>query len=106
MHVHGTTATEIGQRSMSFKQNISRTIKELEDKGIIVAGENKEDKRSERLNLTPEAKEFIFETHVKLDQLQEDYIKIVGEQNWQIATDVILKIITYHENLEKDQHNK
>ncbi|RYE28282.1 MAG: MarR family transcriptional regulator, partial [Sphingobacteriaceae bacterium] len=39
IHVHGTTATEIGQRSMSFKQNISRTIKELEDKGIIVAGE-------------------------------------------------------------------
>lgn len=64
IHVHGTTATEIGRRSMSFKQNISRTIKELEDKGIIVTRANKEDKRSERLNLTPEAKKFILAMHI------------------------------------------
>lgn len=102
IHVHGTTATEIGQRSMGFKQNISRTIKELEDKGIIVARVNKEDKRSERLNLTPEAKKFILATHVKLDQLQEEYEKIVGEEELKIATKVLLKIIAYHENLEKN----
>ncbi len=106
IHLHGTTATEIGQRSMVYKQNISRTIREMEDQGIIVARANREDKRSERLTLTPEAKKFIFETHLKLEKLQDDYINIVGEQNWKIATEVLLKITAYHENLERDNVRK
>lgn len=100
--VAGTTPTQIGRRHLVVKQNMSRTIKEMEKEGIIVIQKNDEDKRSESLNLTPEAKEFVLDTHFKLKGLQDDYKKIVGEQNWQIATDVLLKIIAYHESLEAD----
>ena len=106
IRVNGTTATQIGQRSMVIKQNMSRTIKEMEKEGIIVVKENRKDKRSECLNLTPEAKEFILETHFKLEKLQDDYKKIVGEQEWQIATQVLVKIIAYHENLEKKRQEQ
>lgn len=98
--VAGTTATEIGHRALVQKQNLSRTIREMEQEGIISARLNRDDKRSERLALTPEAKDFVLDTHYKLAALQDDYKKLVGEKEWQIATDVLLKIIAYHEGLE------
>jgi len=106
--VAGTTPTQIGQRSMVIKQNMSRTIKEMEREGIIVVEKSEQDRRSESLNLTPEAKDFVLDTHLKLKDLQDDYKKIVGDRNLQIATDVLLKIIAYHESLEagNDKNSK
>lgn len=101
--VAGTTATEIGHRALVQKQNLSRTIREMEKEGIISARRNREDKRSERLALTPEAKDFVLDTHFKLAALQSDYKNLVGEQEWKIATNVLLKIIAYHEKLEESE---
>ena len=102
--VNGTTATRIGRRSMLIKQNLSRTIKELEGKGMVVARKNN-DKRSDRLDLTTEAKEIVLAGHMELEQLQDSYKKIVGEDDWMIATNVLLKIIAYHESLIKSNHD-
>lgn len=99
--VKGSTVTQIGRRLMVVKQNMSRTIKELEQKGMIVTRENEKDKRSERIDLTPQAKELVLDAHIQLDRLQEDYKSLVGEKNLEIASDVLQKIIAYHEKLNE-----
>ena len=95
----GSTVTQVGQRSLVVKQNVSRTIKELEDRGMIVTHADEIDKRSERLDLTLAAKEIILKGHLEVEQLQNTYKELVGEKDWQIATDVLIKIVAYHESL-------
>ncbi|MFD1257721.1 MarR family winged helix-turn-helix transcriptional regulator [Mucilaginibacter terrae] len=101
IRVNGSTATQIAKRSVVIKQNISRTIKELESIGMVTTRVNKKDKRSDRLDLTPEAKEFILEAHLKVEELQDTYKKLVGERDLEIAKEVVLKIIAYHESLNE-----
>ncbi|MET1056643.1 MAG: MarR family winged helix-turn-helix transcriptional regulator [Pedobacter sp.] len=101
VRINGSTATQIAKRSVVIKQNISRTIKELENIGLITSRANKKDKRSERLDLTPEAKKFVLDAHLKVEQLQRDYKSLVGEKDLEVATNVLLKLIAYHESLNE-----
>lgn len=104
--VDGTTAMEISRNSMTVKQTMSRTIKELEEKGMIVSKTNKNDKRSECLELTPAGKKMMLETYAELDKLMETYKELVGEKNLDITINTINKIISYHESLgsHEDEH--
>lgn len=97
--LNGSTATQIGKQSLVVKQNISRTIKELENRGMLVAHADEKDKRRERLDLTAAAKEIILKGHLEVERLQNTYRDLVGEDDWQIATTVLIKIIAYHESL-------
>jgi DNA-binding MarR family transcriptional regulator len=83
-------------KSFIVKQNISRIIKELEDKGMITSKTSKKDKRRERLELTSMGKQFVFESMMKVKGLSAEYKKLVGEADLAIAVKVINHIIDYH----------
>lgn len=100
IHVDGSTAAEISRRSMVVKQNMSRTLKELEEKGMITTHLNEHDKRSEHLMLTPAGKEMVLNAHVELEKLLQRYAELVGEHDLQIASKVIRTINEYHERLD------
>ncbi len=95
----GSTASSIIRRSMVIKQNMSQTISELKKAGIIVSKTDRKDKKSERLELTEAGKSMVLDIHVQLDQHQNEYARLVGEKELQIAVDVLVKIIAYHEHL-------
>ncbi|SFD15261.1 DNA-binding transcriptional regulator, MarR family [Chitinophaga sp. CF118] len=97
--VEGSTAMEIARRSMIVKQTMSRTIKELEEKGMLFSETSKSDKRSECLYLTPSGKQLILDSNIELAKLMDTYKELVGEKNLDIAFDVLNKIINYHESL-------
>jgi DNA-binding MarR family transcriptional regulator len=99
--VDGSTASSISRRSMVIKQNMSQTIGELKKIGVIVSETDSNDKRSERLDLTFTGKSLVLDTHLQLDHLQSEYAQIVGEKDLQVAVDVLLKLIAYHEGMEK-----
>ncbi len=98
--VDGSTAKAITGRSMVIKQNLSQTLSELKKSGMIVSETDSKDKRSERLKLTIAGKNLVLDTHIQLEKLQEEYVRIVGKKELQIAVDVLLKLIDYHERLE------
>jgi len=100
IQVDGSTAGEISRRSMVVKQNMSRTVKELEEKGMITTRLNELDKRSEYLVLTPAGKEMVLNAHVELEKLLQRYADLVGEQNLEIASNVIRTINAYHDSLD------
>jgi DNA-binding MarR family transcriptional regulator len=97
--VDGSTAIEIARKSMIAKQTMSRTIKELEEKGIIISETSKSDKRSEVLRLTPEGKQLVLDANLQVFKLMDLYKELVGESNLEITIDVLSKIVSYHENL-------
>ena len=94
----GSTAMEISRKSMILKQTVSRTIKELEEKGMIVSKKNENDRRSELLELTPKGKQFALDAHTESNKLRDTYIELVGAKKLAIAEEVLNKIIQYHES--------
>jgi len=99
--MEGSTSIDIARKSMTAKQSISRTIKELQEKGFVVPKPIKNDKRSELLELTAEGKEFVLQASDAASKLQESYKQLVGAEKLAIAEEVINKIIAYHEQLEE-----
>jgi len=101
INMNGSTSIDIARKSLTAKQSISRTIKELQEKGFVVPKPMKNDKRSELLELTTEGKEFVLQASDAASKLQENYKQLVGAEKLSIAEEVINKIIAYHEQLEE-----
>lgn len=101
--IKGSTASELSKKSMINKQNISRTIKELEEHKLITTRMNENDRRSEVLELTEEGKQLIFETNTEVLKMNDIYSKLVGEKDLNIAISVLNKILDYHERLENNK---
>jgi len=102
INMEGSTSIDIARKSMLAKQSISRTIKELQQKGFVVAKPMKHDKRSELLELSTEGKQFVLEASDAAVSLQQSYKELVGAEKLAIAEEVINKIIAYHEKLEEE----
>jgi DNA-binding MarR family transcriptional regulator len=99
INVDGSTTSELARLAMISKQNMSRTIKELEENGMIMSRTNKYDKRSETLELTQSGKQFVLEANTDVFRLSSIYKKLVGEKELDIAVNVLNKILDYHESL-------
>ena len=96
--VEGSTASEIAKKSMLPKQTISRSIKELEDKGFIISATSGKDKRIEVLSLTKSGKEFILNAKNETQKMNLIYKQLVGKKDLNTAVRVINSIIDYHES--------
>lgn len=100
VNLKGNTNTEIARKSLIAKQAMSRTVKELEERGMITSVPLKRDKRSYQINLTDTGKEFVLTASQKMQQLVEDYKSLVGEKDFETTLNVLSKIIRYHEQVQ------
>ncbi|MEO3407887.1 MarR family transcriptional regulator [Mucilaginibacter sp. CAU 1740] len=96
--VEGITATELSRLSMTSKQNMSRTIHELEEHGMIISKANSTDKRSETLKLTLPGKQFLLEANQDVFNLGNMYKNLVGEKDLETTVRALNKILDFHEN--------
>jgi len=97
--VDGSTAAELSRRSMITKQNISRTLKELQAHGMIYTTENKKDKRSEVIKLTEEGKKLILESITDVMHMNDVYSQVVDKEDLEITIRTLNKIIDYHDKM-------
>jgi DNA-binding MarR family transcriptional regulator len=97
----GSTNGELSKRSMVFKQAMSRTLKELEEKGMVHLSATK-DKRSNKINLTEDGKEFVTNAQTQLKSLIETYVSLVGEEKFNTTIEVLTKIVEFHEKQNED----
>jgi len=95
--VEGITATELSRLSMTSKQNMSRTIRELEEHGMIIGVANNNDKRSETLKLTSAGKQFLLEANQDVFNLGNMYKNLVGEKDLETTIRVLNRILDFHE---------
>lgn len=100
--VEGTTNTELAQKAKVTKQAMSKVVKELEEAGYIKSVINKNDRRSVMLELTDKGKKLVIEVRKCLDELLDEYKKLVGVERLKITMDVLWEIIEYHKENNPD----
>jgi len=88
------------------KQAASKVIKELEELGLVRSEKCDTDGRSMMLYLTDEG--ISFHNHIKnqMEALEQEYKKTVGAKKYEIAIDVMLKLVEYHEHMNHEHMNK
>jgi len=97
--VDGSTVAELARTTLIPKQNMSRTIAELEKNGMIVSRPNSGDKRSEILELTHKGKQMMLKANNDVFKMSKIYKTLVGEKDLEIAVRVLNTIMDYHESL-------
>jgi DNA-binding MarR family transcriptional regulator len=98
--VAGNTPSEISEKSMITKQNVSRTLKELTMHGMVTTIVNQDDRRSDIIVLTERGKQTVYEANLNVFKLNDSYAKLVGPKELEITLDAINKIIDYHKSLK------
>ena len=101
--IDGSTAAELSRKSMINKQNISRTLKELQQHGMIYTEENEKDKRSEVIKLTEEGKVLILEALTDVMKMNDVYSAVVGRKDLETTIRTLNKILNYHDSLNIEE---
>jgi len=83
------------------KQAASKVVKELEELKLVRSEKCSTDARSMMLYLTDDG--IRFHEHIKnqMTLLEDEYKKVVGAKNYETAVNVMLKLIDYHEHMNK-----
>jgi DNA-binding MarR family transcriptional regulator len=100
----GTKGISNGQLAAKLsitKQAASKVIKELEELNVVRSEKCSTDARSMMLYLTDEGIRFHQHITDQMADLEREYKKVVGAKNYEIAINVMLKLIDYHEHLNK-----
>ncbi|WP_338868628.1 MarR family transcriptional regulator [Spirosoma sp. SC4-14] len=96
------TNRELAKRAKVPKQAMSRTVKEMEELGLIRTEKNQKDGRSAYISLTPEGQKRLLLVKQAQQSIMDQYQQVVGEDNFTIAVDVLRQIVTYHESLDQN----
>jgi DNA-binding MarR family transcriptional regulator len=79
------------------KQATSKIIKELEALNMVKSEKSPDDARVVMLHLTEEGTKFYNYLKSQVTELENQYKKEVGAKNYEIAIDVMLKLVKFHE---------
>ena len=83
------------------KQAASKVIKELEELELVRSEKCSTDGRSMMLYLTDEGINFYEHLRSQMLALEKEYKKVVGTKNYETAINVMIKLVEYHQNMEK-----
>jgi len=86
------------------KQATSKIIKELEALNMVKSEKSAEDARVVMLHLTDEGEKFYQYLRSQVETLEDQYKKQVGAKNYEIAIDVMSKLIKFHEGYNCTGH--
>ncbi|HWZ03446.1 MAG TPA: MarR family winged helix-turn-helix transcriptional regulator [Mucilaginibacter sp.] len=93
----GISNNELAEKLNVTKQATSKIIKELEEINMVRSEKSPTDARSVILYHTPDGEKYYNYIKGQIYQLEEQYKKLVGAKNYEIAIDVLLKLVEFHE---------
>lgn len=93
----GISNSMLADRLNVTKQATSKIIKELESLNMVRSEKSQTDARSMTLYLTSDGEKFYQHVKTQILKLEEQYKKLVGAKNYEIAIDVMLQLINFHE---------
>jgi DNA-binding MarR family transcriptional regulator len=94
----GISNNALAEKLNVTKQATSKIIKELEAINLVTSQKSKSDARAVTLCYTEEGKQFYNDVKNQIYKLEDEYKKQVGAKNYEIAIDVMLKLIDFHEH--------
>lgn len=83
------------------KQGVSKTVKELENLGLVYTVKSETDARSIMIYLTEDGRALYEVTKDAAFNLHGEYRKLVGSKNLETTIDTLIKIIDFHERIEE-----
>jgi DNA-binding MarR family transcriptional regulator len=101
----GISNNELAEKLNVTKQATSKIVKELEAINMVKSEKSLTDARSAMLFLTPDGEKYYQYLKSQIYELEEQYKKLVGAKNYEIAIDVMLKLIDFHEKQSCLQEN-
>jgi len=101
----GISNNELAEKLNVTKQATSKIIKELEVINMVRSEKSRSDARAVMLFLTEDGEKYYQYVKTQIYELEEQYKKLVGAKNYEIAVDVMLKLIEFHEKQKCFQEN-
>lgn len=93
----GISNNALAEKLNVTKQATSKIIKELEAINMVRSEKSQTDARAVMLFLTSDGEKYYQHVRAQIYALEEQYKKVVGAKNFEIAIDVMLKLIHFHE---------
>ena len=93
----GISNNKLAEKLNVTKQASSKVIKELENAGLVQSDKSDTDARVLLIQLTPKGEKLYSHIKNQILELEEQYKKEVGAKNYELAIDVMLKLIDFHE---------
>jgi len=97
----GISNSKLAANLSITKQAASKVIKELEELELVRSEKCSTDGRSMMLYLTDEGIRFYEHIRSQMLSLEKEYKKVVGTKNYETAINVMLKLVEYHQHMEK-----
>ena len=93
----GISNNELAAKMNVSKQATSKMVKELEAINMVTSVKSPDDARVVMLHFTTEGEAFYHNLKSQVAALESEYKKVAGTKNYEIAIDVMLKLIKFHE---------
>jgi DNA-binding MarR family transcriptional regulator len=97
----GISNSKLAANLSITKQAASKVIKELEELNLVKSEKCSTDGPSMMLYLTDNGVRFYEHIKKQMTELEHEYKKVVGAKNYENAINVMLKLVEYHEHLNK-----
>ncbi len=94
----GITNNALAAKMSVSKQAASKIVKELEATNMVRSEKSPDDARASMLYLTPQGEKFYQHLKNQVENLENEYKKVVGVKNYEAAIDVMLKLVKFHED--------
>lgn len=78
LDTEGTRSTELARRAAISKQAAGKTLRELEDAGLLERTPDERDGRAMIVRLTDKGLELLVETHRAVEQVEREYERLLG----------------------------
>ncbi len=101
----GISNSKLAVKLNISKQAASKVIKELEEQNMVMSEKCATDARSAIIFLTGEGKKFKAHIKTQIMEMEDQYVKLLGAKNYNLAIDAMEKMIDFHEHQLKVQLN-
>ncbi|MBB6499343.1 MarR family winged helix-turn-helix transcriptional regulator [Pedobacter cryoconitis] len=99
---HGISNHALIRKIKVTKQGVSKTVKELENLGLVYTEKSETDARSIMIFLSPQGKLLFDSIRQNGLELHTEYKKFVGTKNFDTTLSTLTKMIDFHERLENE----
>ncbi|MFD0766789.1 MarR family winged helix-turn-helix transcriptional regulator [Mucilaginibacter lutimaris] len=94
----GISNNELAAKMNVSKQATSKMVKELEAINMVRSEKSADDARVVMLYFTTEGEAFYHNLKDQVAALENQYKKVAGTKNYEIAIEVMLKLVKFHED--------
>lgn len=89
----GTINNELAKKARITKQAMSKVVRNLVTTGFIYTRKHETDNRATVICLTDQGKQLLIDAYECVEEIQQYYISIIGENDGQVLRDILYRLV-------------